>query len=122
MSLTDLPQISAEQAMDAARFALPGLRPTRLVLPSRMTSHYVIYGKAGTSFRPSSFVCVDAYSGRTLEIYDARQTDPHIHTVEAVESPHFADFSSLPLKLLYIGFWLLIIALPLTGLVFLYSN
>lgn len=121
--LSDLPQISAEQAMDAARLALPGLRPTRLVLPSRMTSHYVIYGKAGsTNLRQSSFVCVDAFSGRTLEIYDARQTDPRIHTIEAIDSPHFADFSSLPLKLLYIGFWLSIIALPLIGLVFVYSN
>ncbi len=121
--LTDLPQISAEQAMDAARLALPGLRPTRLLLPSRMTSHYVIYGKAGsTNLRRSSFVCVDAYSGRTLEIYDARQTDPRIRTVEAVDSPHLADFSSLSLKLLYIGFWLSIVALPLTGLLFLYSS
>lgn len=120
----DLPKISAEQAMYAARTALPGLRPTSLILPSRLTSHYVIYGTAGSTptKRDSSFVCVDAYSGRTLEIYDARQIDARVQTMEAVEPPSFGDFSSIPLKLLYAAFWLTIAGLPLTGILFLYSN
>ncbi len=121
---TDLPLISAEQAMYAARTALPGLKPTSLILPSRLTTHYVIFGTAGSapSRRDASFVCVDAYSGRTLEIYDARRSDPRIYTVEAVEPLNFGDFGSIPLKLLYVAFWLTIIGLPLTGILFLYSN
>ncbi len=118
----DLSRISADQAVDAARVALPGLRPTSLILPSKGSGHYTIYGNAGSSLirNAASFVCVDAYSGQALQIYDAREANAGVRAYDAVEPLHFGDFGSLPLKLIYAAFGLAVCGLPVTGILLWY--
>jgi uncharacterized iron-regulated membrane protein len=71
----DEPRISADQAMDVARRALPAAEPRWLDTPDGAAGSYRIRlrqpGEPGNRF-PHSYVWVDPYDGRVLALRDAQ--------------------------------------------------
>jgi uncharacterized iron-regulated membrane protein len=110
---------SAQQAIDTARAAEPGMEVSFIGFPSSRfstTRHYMVFmhGDTPLTSRLLEPVMVDAGSGQLV----ATRPLPWYLTMILVSQPlHFGDYAGLPMKILWLVFDLIAIAVLMTGLV-----
>jgi uncharacterized iron-regulated membrane protein len=110
---------SAQQAMDTARAAAPGMEVSFIGFPaSRFStaSHYMVFMHGDTPLTSKLLepVMVDAASGQLV----AARPLPWYLTMILVSQPlHFGDYGGMPLKILWLVFDLIAIAVLISGLV-----
>ena len=95
-SVQERPRISAEQVRLAAVAALPGLRPTSLLMPSPRSGHYTVYGNTPGRWtrHAASFVLVGAYDGAIVQLHDASVAGTATRAYDAMEPLHFGTWGS----------------------------
>lgn len=90
----EMQMIGGDAAIAAAKRAMPDLVPTSLLLPSKFSGHYTIYGNITGHFarEAANFICIDAYDGSVLQVHDSRLVSTGVRAYDWAEPLHFGRF------------------------------
>ncbi|WP_454692629.1 PepSY-associated TM helix domain-containing protein [Achromobacter aloeverae] len=109
---------SAQQAIDTARGAAPGMDVSFVGFPASRfstTRHYMVFmrGDSPLTSRLLEPVMVDAGSGRLVA---ARPLPWYLTTILVSQPLHFGDYGGMPMKILWLIFDLVAIVVLVSGL------
>lgn len=107
--------ISVDRALEAAESALPGMKPTLVLLPGAKAPRFTFYARFPAVFvrNAASFVVVDARDGSIADVYDAR-TD-RTALMNWMEPLHYGYWGGRAADLLYVVFSLFGAFLAISG-------
>lgn len=112
-------RISVENAVNAAREAVPDLDPQRLLMPEWADEPIVVQGFSGAWLvRPrATSVAVDPYSGDIIHLQLAGELGFKARLHEAADPLHFGTFGGLTTKLVWFIFGIAMSFLSISGLI-----
>ncbi len=117
MILTEKPAIALDEAVRQAEAAIPGTMPTEILLPQKPEDTIQLVRRDSRSFNPNaqSFVAVDQYSGKILQL--ARYEDlPLGSTIRLLVYPiHVGSIFGLPSRMLALAVSTFLAVSTLTG-------
>ena len=117
--IPDTPPILSDQALDAARHALPNASVFSLLIPPQRIGSFVILMRMPqeTSRAVRSFVIVDQYSGKMLHAQSYLDNPAGYRWIRFNRSIHTGDIFGFPSRLLVSLSSLLLVAMVITGMV-----
>jgi uncharacterized iron-regulated membrane protein len=110
--------LSLSEALRQAELALPGAATTFITLPTKPDEVFEFYKKVPQDSEAfSSYVKVDQYSGKVLDIQDSRMAKLGDRILNSFTPLHYGTFGGIPTRILYIFVGLAPMVLLVTGFV-----